>query len=159
MRKYLTTTFDKVVVYPSSFYSVITKKYHKGEFNPGFKMIVFSWEDFLIGNIVLNDNLNLGIHEFTHALTFHGKRSKDVSARIFYKVFEEITAFMDNENNIEIIKESNYFREYALTNKLEYVAVIMEHFFETPDDLNRKFPVLYQKIKVMLNFNSIKLKV
>lgn len=159
MRKYLTTTFDKVVVYPSSFYSVITKKYHKGEFNPGFKMIVFSWEDFLIGNIVLNDNLNLGIHEFTHALTFHGKRSKDVSARIFYKVFEEITAFMDNENNIEIIKESNYFREYALTNKLEYVAVIMEHFFETPDDLNRKFPILYQKIKVMLNFNSIKLKV
>ena len=73
MRKYLTTTFDKIVVYPSSFYSMITKQYHKGEFNPGFKMIVFSWEDFLLGDVILNYNLNLVIHVFIHALTFHGK--------------------------------------------------------------------------------------
>ena len=159
MRKYLTTTFDKIVVYPNNFYSLITKQYHKGEFNPAFKMIVFSWEDFLLGDVILNDNLNLGIHEFTHALTFHGRKSKDVSARIFYSVFEEITSFMNSEENIEAIKQSNYFREYALTNKLEFVAVIMEHFFETPEDLQRKFPKLYKKIEVMLNYKSIKLNV
>ncbi len=159
MRKYLTTTFDKIVVYPSSFYSMITKQYHKGEFNPGFKMIVFSWEDFLLGDVILNDNLNLGIHEFTHALTFHGQKSKDVSARIFYKIFKEITTFMDDKNNTDVIKESNYFREYGMTNKLEFVAVIMEHFFETPEDLQKKFPELYMRIEVMLNYKSIKLKV
>jgi Mlc titration factor MtfA (ptsG expression regulator) len=158
MRRYLTTTFDKIVVYPTTFYSVITKQYHKGEFNSAFKTIVFSWEDFLLGDVVLNDNLNLGIHEFTHALTFHGQKSKDVSARIFHKVFKEITAFMDDEKNIDVIKKSNYFREYGLTNKLEFVAVIMEHFFETPYDLQRKFPELYIKIQVMLNYKSIKLK-
>ncbi len=152
MRKYLTTTFDKIVIYPSNFYSVITKQYHKGEFNPGFKMVVFSWEDFLLGDVILNDNLNLGIHEFTHALTFHGRKSKDVSARIFYRVFEEITAFMNDENNIEPIRESNYFRAYAMTNKLEFVAVIMEHFFETPEDLKRQLPKLYGRIKIMLNY-------
>ena len=157
MRKYLTATFDKILVYPKVFYSVVTKKYHKGEFNPAFKMIIFSWEDFLLGDVVMNDNLNLGIHEFTHALSFHGSKSKDVSAKIFYRVFEEITKFMNSKENIEKIKVSNYFREYALTNKLEFVAVIMEHFFETPQDLERRFPELYKKIEIMLNYKSIRL--
>ncbi|AZJ34915.1 zinc-dependent peptidase [Tenacibaculum singaporense] len=152
MRKYLTTTFDKIIIYPTSFYSTITKQYHKGEFNPGLKSIVFSWEDFLLGDIVLNDNLNLGIHEFSHALTFHGRKSKDVSARIYYRLFEEITSFMKDEANVERIKSSGYFRAYALTNKLEFVAVIMEHFFETPEDLQQQFPQLYKKIQLMLNF-------
>lgn len=140
MRRYLTTTFDKIIIYPTSFYSIITKQYHKGEFNPRFKSIVFSWEDFLLGDIILNDNLNLGIHEFSHALTFHGRKSKDVSARIYYRLFEEIISFMMDTTNAERIKQSGYFREYALTNKLEFVAVIMEHFFETPEDLQQQFP-------------------
>ncbi|CAL2101289.1 conserved protein of unknown function [Tenacibaculum sp. 190130A14a] len=158
MRKYLTNTFDKVIVYPKVFFSNTTKMYHKGEFNPALKAVVFSWEDFLLGDVVLNDNLNLGIHEFTHALTFHGGKSRDVSARIFYKLFTEITSFMKDDSNIEQIKKSGYFREYALTNKIEFTAVIMEHFFETPEDLKKKFPLLYKKIKIMLNYNSLKLK-
>ncbi|WGH75171.1 zinc-dependent peptidase [Tenacibaculum tangerinum] len=155
MRKYLTSTFDKIIIYPTSFYSPITKLYHKGEFNPGLKTIVFSWEDFLLGDIVLNDNVNLGIHEFSHALTFHGRKSKDVSARIYHRLFEEITSFMDNSTNTETIRASGYFRDYALTNKLEFVAVIMEHFFETPEDLQQQFPQLYQKIQLMLNYSVV----
>ena len=62
-----------------------------------------------------------------------------------------------NKNNVEAIKKSNYFRDYALTNKLEFVAVIMEHFFETPEDLQNKFPVLFRKIEIMLNYKSTKL--
>nr|WP_299031040.1 zinc-dependent peptidase [uncultured Tenacibaculum sp.] len=153
MRRYLTSTFDKIIVYPTSFYSTITEQYHKGEFNPRLKSIVFSWEDFLMGNIILNDNLNLGIHEFSHALTFHGRKSKDVNARIYYRLFEEITVFMKSEENIERIKTSGYFRAYALTNKLEFVAVIMEYFFETPEDLQQQFPKLYKKIQLMLNYS------
>ncbi|MDX8554264.1 zinc-dependent peptidase [Tenacibaculum sp. 1B UA] len=153
MRRYLTATFDKIIVYPTSFYSTITKQYHKGEFNPRLKSIVFSWEDFLLGDIVLNDNINLGIHEFSHALTFHGRKSKDVSSRIYYRLFGEITSFMNDKANIERIKTSGYFRPYALTNKLEFVAVIMEHFFETPEDLQQQFPQLYNKIQLMLNYS------
>lgn len=152
MRRYLTSIFDKIIVYPKSFYSVITKQYHKGEFNPALKIIAFSWEDFLAGNRITNDNINLGIHEFTHALTFHGKKSNDNGARLFYSVFLEITMFMDKKERIKQIKNSNYFRPYALTNRLEFIAVVMEHFFETPKDLEKAFPELYRKIKVMLNY-------
>ena len=155
MRKYLTSTFNKIIVYPTSYYSLITKQYHKGEFNPGLKLIIFSWEDFLLGEVVLNDNLNLGIHEFTHALTFHGKQSKDVSARIFYRAYLEIIKFMRNPDNSTEVIESGYFRDYANTNALEFVSVIMEHFFETPEDLKQKFPKLYFKIERMLNYKKI----
>ncbi|TYQ00423.1 hypothetical protein C7447_1011037 [Tenacibaculum adriaticum] len=155
MRRHVTSVFNKIVIYPGTFYSMITKQYHKGEFNPGFKMIVFSWEDFLLGDVITNDNLNLGIHEFTHALTFHGKKSKDISASIFFKAYKQISIFLDDEKNLTKIKKSNYFREYALTNKLEFVAVIMEHFFEIPQDLQQQFPLLYNKIERMLNYKSI----
>ena len=155
MRKFTSSTFNKIIVYPSSYYSAITQQYHKGEFNPGLKLVVFSWEDFLLGEIITNDNLNLGIHEFTHALTFHGKKSKDKSAKIFYRVFLEIIKFMKNPVNSSAIIESNYFRDYANTNALEFLSVIMEHFFETPVELKQKFPELYFKIERMLNYKAI----
>ena len=155
MRRYSSSTFNKIIIYPSTYYSVITKQYHKGEFNPALKLIIFSWEDFLKGEIITNDNLNLGIHEFTHALTFHGKKSKDKSAKIFYRVFLEIIKFMKNPANSTAILQSNYFRDYANTNALEFLSVIMEHFFETPEDLKKNFPVLYYKIEKMLNYKAI----
>lgn len=155
MRRYLTSVFDKIIVYPSIFYSTLGKQYHKGEFNPMFKAVVFSWEDFLLGDTIENDNLNLGIHEFTHALTFHGKKRQDVNATVFYETYMEITDFLTKEDRVEAVKQTNYFREYALTSKLEFVAVVMEHFFETPKALQQQFPKLYSKIETMLNYKSI----
>jgi len=152
MRRYLSEVFEKIVVYPSVFYSVITKNYHKGEYNPFFKMIVFSWEDFLLGNLITNDNINLGIHEFAHALTFHGQKSNDVSASIFSRGYRGLDDFLAHENNFEIIKKSNYFRSYAFTNKIEFLAVIAEHFFESPKELKREFPELYSKLEIMFNY-------
>ncbi|CAM1344687.1 zinc-dependent peptidase [Tenacibaculum amylolyticum] len=155
MRRYLTATFQRVIIYPEVYYSLLTKQYHKGEFNPAFKTISFSWEDFLMGDIITNDNINLGIHEFAHALTFHGSSSRDASARIFYRFFKRISNFLDEEENIKEIQESAFFREYAMTNKLEFVAVILEHFFESPKELQQQFPRLYAKIEAMLNYKSI----
>ncbi len=155
MRRYLTNTFNKIIIYPEAYYSLITKQYHKGEYNPALKLILFSWEDFLLGDMITNDNINLGIHEFTHALTFHGSKSKDASARIFYRSFNSLTAFLNHNDYIEEIKASNYFRAYGFTNKVEFVAVIMEHFFESPNDLKKQFPELFTKVATMLNYNAI----
>ena len=156
MRSFLTTTFDKIIIYPAPFYSITTKQLHKGEFNPFAKAVVFSWSDFLSGNIDTEDNINLGIHEFTHALTFHGKKSNDVSARLFYSGFLEITRFMNQKESLAFIKNANYFRNYGLTNRFEFIAVVMEHFFETPENLKKVFPLLYEKMVVMVNYDPIK---
>jgi hypothetical protein len=56
MRRYLITVFNKIVI--SRILFVSNGEYHKGEFNPGMKIIVFHWADFE-GYRYENDNLNL----------------------------------------------------------------------------------------------------
>jgi len=155
MRRYLSKTFDKILIYPKAYYSNLTEEYHKGEYNPALNAIVFSWEDFFLGDVVTNDNINLGIHEFTHALTFHGSNSKDASARIFYRFYNRLSNFLEDQDYLFKIKESDYFREYGFTNNLEFVSVVMEHFFESPKALKQKFPDLYYTIETMLNYKEI----
>ncbi|AWK04463.1 hypothetical protein HYN56_09540 [Flavobacterium crocinum] len=153
MRNYLIELFENIVIYPSVYYSVINQEYHKGEYNPRMKTIVFSWEDFLSGHET-KDNINLGLHEFTHVLHFHSKKSSSPGAVIFYDEFTEIEKYFDQEELTNKIKEKQYFREYAYTNKFEFLAVILEHFFETPEIFKREFPELYQNVKTMINFRE-----
>ncbi|WP_264565430.1 zinc-dependent peptidase [Flavobacterium sp. N3904] len=151
MRKYLCNVFDKIIIYPSVYYSNISKQYHKGEFNPMAKAVVFSWEDFLKGYDVTNDNLNLGIHEFAHVLHHQGLQSNDTSATLFSRMYNEINDEVSVPKVREQLIQSNYFRIYAFTNQFEFLAVILENFFETPQEFKKQFPNLYYKVSLMLN--------
>lgn len=154
MRKYLFTLIDKIIIYPDVYYSTINQEYHKGEFNPRMKAIVFSWKHFLEGYEISNDNLNLGLHEFSHVLHFQGKINKDISASIFSVTHDEILEQVKRPANFNRLVNSNYFRVYAYTNQFEFIAVVLEHFFETPTQFKREFPELYEKVKIMINFSE-----
>ncbi|MDO5970786.1 zinc-dependent peptidase [Flavivirga aquimarina] len=144
---------SKIVIYPSKYYSNINKTYHKGEFNPKLKALVLSWEDFVQGFDDENDNLNLGIHELTHAIHINSMKERDVSSIIFNDSFKELsTLFSENEGLREELKASNYFRKYAYTNQFEFLAVTIENFIETPQEFRSQFPEIYNKIRQMLNF-------
>ena len=60
--------FNKILVYPNDYYSSITKRFHKGEVNPRFGIIVISWQSFIDGYLDPHDSKNLGLHEMAHAL-------------------------------------------------------------------------------------------
>lgn len=153
MRTYLIHLFENIVIYPSVYYSTINDAYHKGEYNPRMKTIVFSWEDFLSGHQT-KDNINLGLHEFTHVLHFHSRKRADPNAIIFYDEFTEIEKYFDKEDLTNKLKEKQYFRDYAYTNKFEFLAVILEHFFETPEIFKKEFPELFENVKTMINFKE-----
>ena len=87
-RDYFIGLIDKVFIYPQQFYSLANDNYHKGEFNPRLETLVFSWEDFKKGFMIDNDNLNLGIHEFAHAMHFNSIKERDVSSTIFVDSFK-----------------------------------------------------------------------
>lgn len=154
MRDYLFTIIDKIIVYPDIYYSQLNDNYHKGEFNPRMKVIVFSWKHFLEGYKINNDNLNLGLHEFSHVLHFQGNLKADTSATIFAVTYQEIMEQVKRPNNYMRLVESDYFRIYAYTNEFEFIAVILEHFFETPVQFKREFPELYEKVRSMINFSE-----
>lgn len=154
MRRYWFTVIDKIVVYPDIYFSNLTEEYHKGEFNPRMKTIVFSWKHFLEGYEISRDNLNLGLHEFGHVLHYEGLVNTDTSASIFSVTYDEIMKQVKHPPNYKKLIESDYFRIYAYTNDFEFIAVILEHFFETPERFQSEFPQLFDKVKTMINFKS-----
>ncbi|WMI68470.1 zinc-dependent peptidase [Mangrovimonas sp. YM274] len=145
---------DKIFIYPEAFYSNMNESYHKGEFNPKLQALVLSWKDFEAGYEIENDNLNLGIHEFAHAIHLNSYKEKDVSATIFADSFKELIDLLAKDEGLrKALIESEYFRNYAYTNQFEFIAVIIETFIETPKEFQSLFPEIYDKTKQMLNFH------
>ncbi|MHA3787721.1 zinc-dependent peptidase [Flavobacterium hauense] len=155
MRDYLPSLFNVIIIYPDVFESQ-NGDYHKGEFNPAAKAIVFSWKDFQQGIDFDTDNMNLGLHEFAHVLHLCAitKRRPEASLVIYKDMFEEIRAFSANPANRNKIMNSGYLRDYAFTNQHEFMAVVFESFFESPQEFRQKLPELYKMVKVMINYRE-----
>lgn len=151
MRKYLIDIFDKIIIYPEEYFSTNNEQFHKGEFNPRMKAVAFSWKHFYEGYEINNDNLNLGIHEFSHVIHHHSIRNNDASSLSFKKQYQKIMEEVNHPSNRERLIDSNYFRIYAFTNQFEFISVIIEHYFETPEQFKIEFPVLYTNVSKMLN--------
>lgn len=154
MRDYLVDLFKTILVYPSVYFSTVNQEYHKGEFNPMMKVVAFSWEDFLLGHKTTNDNVNLGLHEFSHILHFNCLKSNNPSAIIFFDEFNKVVEYYEDENLNKKLSSNGYFREYAYENQFEFIAVVLEHFFETPQIFKSNYPQLYQNVSAMINFEE-----
>lgn len=145
---------DRIFIYPDEFYSRANEEYHKGEFNPKLKTLVLSWKDFKRGFENQNDKINLGIHEFAHAIHLNSMKERDISSTIFSDSFKELTDLLKNKEQLrKALIASKYFREYAYTNQFEFLAVVIETFIESPDEFKSQFPEVYDKTKQMLNFD------
>lgn len=153
MRNFYLGILQKIIVYPHSFYSNTSGHEHKGEFNPLMKVLVLSWEDFQQGFADERDNLNLGIHEFTHVLQMNSKKFRSVGASIFLDANRQLEDFLKEKEMRQKLLDSHYFRNYAYTNQFEFLAVLVEYFIESPEEFREKFPKFYFKIREMLNFN------
>lgn len=140
------TFFEKIIIYPDYYQSRITNKLHKGEVNPGLRVIVLSWRGIIEGMNRSDDGLNLLLHEFAHALWLENKiMHQEYTVLDPYQV-----AYYEQAATDEIAKMQNddthFFRKYALTNKEEFFAVAVENFFERPQGFINAAPELYQSL-------------
>ena len=143
--------FHTILIYPDSYYSTISKRYHKGEVNPAYGMIVLSWKDFIEGLATPDDSLNLGLHEMAHALRLENVVRND--EHNFLK--PDILAQWEAESQLERAKlrngESHFFRRYAASDDEEFFAIAVENFFERPKQFWEELPHLYQTLSLLLN--------
>lgn len=142
-----------VLVYPENFYSAVNDHYHKGEFNPREKALVLSWKAFEQGYKITDDNLNLGIHEFMHAMQLEAKLSRDLDSSRLTVQFQKILQQLTNQEVKDKLDETRFFRAYAFTNQYEFLAVLAEYFIESPTEFRTHFPVVYDHTRKLLNFN------
>ncbi|MEH6765577.1 MAG: zinc-dependent peptidase [Aequorivita antarctica] len=152
-KNYLYPLIDFILVYPSEFYSTVNQNFHKGEFNPKERALVLSWKDFEEGFQISNDNFNLGIHEFMHAMQLESMSSRDLDSIRFSKQFQNILKQLTQQEVKDQLDKTKFFRSYAFTNQYEFMAVLAEYFFESPKDFETIFPKLYNYTKKLLNFN------
>ncbi len=143
---------DYILVYPGEFYSNINEALHKGEFNPHGKALVLSWKDFEEGYEITNDNRNLGIHEFMHAMQLEARKSRDLDSTRFAKQFQNILKRLTHKEVKDKLDETRFFRAYAFTNQYEFMAVLTEYFIESPKEFKMHFPKLYNYTQKLLNF-------
>ncbi len=155
MRNYLIQSVSRIIIYPAKYFSELNRQEHVGEFNPGMKTIVFSWVDFLKGFEDGHDNLNLGLHEFAHALNFNSFKQRDIGSRVFKEGFLELRKLLNDDGFVDRLQQTQYFRDYAHTNEFEFLAVAIEHLIETPSDFKSQEPRLYEHFKKMLNLQHV----
>ncbi|UII34267.1 zinc-dependent peptidase [Fulvivirga ulvae] len=145
------THFDKILIYPDTYYSTINKMYHVGEVNPRMGAIILSWKSFVDGYADPTDSFNVGIHEMAHAIHFENRiRNSEfdfLDAESLY-VFGKIAA-----SEISRLRrgEPHFFRSYAGTNEHEFFAVALEYFFEKPVEFRGSLPLLYKTLSTLLN--------
>lgn len=149
--------FNKIIVYPNDYYSSITKRYHKGEVNPLFGIIVLSWQSFVDGYIYAQDSFNVGLHEMAHALRLEAIiRSEDYD---FFdpELLERFEAYADDFCHHPEKDPNHFIRPYACTNIHEFFSVAVENFFERPRAFKDNLPELYSILAKLLNQDPDKL--
>jgi Mlc titration factor MtfA (ptsG expression regulator) len=150
--------FDKILVYPNDYYSSITRRFHKGEVNPRFGIIVLSWQSFIDGYIEPNDSRNLGLHEMAHALRFESKIRSEEFPPFEEDLLNKFDAYAHRICHDPKFGTMTFFRPYACTNEHEFFSVAVENFFERPQEFKNTIPELYAILVSLLAQDPLQLK-
>jgi MtfA peptidase len=149
--------FHTILVYPNDYYSSITKRFHKGEVNPRFGIVVLSWQSFVDGYIYPTDSFNVGLHEMAHAL-----RLENIIRDEEYHFFDEELMACFDEYAVSYCKgdvqdPTHFLRPYACTNIHEFFSVSVENFFERSRSFRETLPQLYAILVKLLNQDPVEL--
>jgi MtfA peptidase len=142
--------FEKIILFNGEFYSDFSHSLNKGETNPA-GAIVFSWKDLEEGDLKEDDGINLGLHEFAHALMVQNLGPQGYDDEYFVDKISGFEDFYNDSTMLANVKEHHLFRAYAFKNKMEFFAICCEQFFEVPEKMKAGLPRLYELICRMLN--------
>ena len=149
--------FDRIIVYPDNYYSVINRQYHKGEVNPRFNAIVVSWRAFVEGYADPHDGVNLGLHEMAHALKLENIIQNGEHHFFDLNEYKKWLSLAADEMDKIRNGEESLFREYASVNEDEFFAIGMEVYFEQPHKLFEYNAELYKTLSNLLSQDTIQL--
>lgn len=148
---------NEVLLYPSSFdrnYNlnnpdeIITGMVGNG---PMEGKVIFSKPSLHAGFDIANDKKNVGIHEFVHLFDKETGSVDGVPPGFEDKSYALPWLDFVNQKTNEIMFNESDIDGYATTNRQEFLAVASEYFFERPNLLKSKHPVLYERLAGFFN--------
>ncbi|NLH41678.1 MAG: zinc-dependent peptidase [Planctomycetes bacterium] len=112
--------------------------------------VILSWQDVL-DDIDAGDGQNVAFHEFAHQLDSSGGKGDSTPVLRDEATFEAWAKALgqDYERFRRAVQKRwpEVLDEYGATDPAEFFAVATECFFETPRDLRRVYPRLYEELK------------
>jgi MtfA peptidase len=149
LEKYLLESCSVIKVYPRYFFSKLLNAELKGGASES-GILMLSWEDFLDGYKDPHDNYNLGLHEMAHVLKINVLRGDNFDDKFSFYLDEWLRIGSSEFRKIKK-RDKSLLREYAGTNKHEFFAVCVEHFFESPEEFEKQLPDIYNHLCFLLN--------
>ncbi len=106
-----------------------------------------------------SDNKNVVIHEFIHVLDKQDGEMDGVIEQVMNEI--DIMPWLQiiNMKMQEIGKGQSTIRDYGVTNKAEFLAVVSEFFFENPERMKTEHPALYNALNSFFNPRDRKMKI
>ena len=98
---------------------------------------------------------NVGVHEFTHLVEEQEAESglpSDVPPEIARQWVEYVARELAHPSN-----QRNGISDYAYTNDREFLAVVSEYFFESPEKLKTRDPNLYDLLRRLFHQDPVNL--
>lgn len=157
-KNYLINTFNKIVVYPTAQYFPHLDQTHTGHFNPKMNAVMLALDEFERDIYYNQDGKDIALHEFTHALCFEmlQTHARHPDAECFKKGFRLIYEWMEVPQNKTQTTRMGFIRDYAFTDRLELVSVLVELFFEKETVFKQYFPDLFVYVGRMIKHPKIK---
>lgn len=161
-------TLKQVIVYPAEF---TRKEMAAGHLFAPLTDVIATGESWMRGPVILaanhaaygalmdNDGHNLVIHEFAHQLDQADGRNDGVPVlapdncvktwdRVFAAAFERLCADVEAERK-------SVFDPYGAVSRVEFFAIAVEAFFETPAPLRLAEPDVYSELTRYFGFDPM----
>ncbi len=114
-------------------------------------VMILSKPDLIAGFERPDDRVNVGLHEFTHLVDAADGAMDGLAPGVPRDLARRWITYVAAE--LEDPPQRSHLRPYAYTNDAEYLAVVAEYFFEQPQALHEKDPVLYERLERMFRQN------
>ncbi len=152
----------EVLVYPNSFgedYQVAGKADKQLLGMVGLQhlrgVMILSKPSLLAGFDIPSSKDNVGIHEFTH-LVEQEEIEHGLPPEIPWQAVKHWVHYVKRELS-HPPRNRSYINSYAYTNEHEFLAVLAEYFFKSPDSLRNKDPQLYGMLREMFHQDTVSL--
>ncbi|HVZ56459.1 MAG TPA: zinc-dependent peptidase [Chitinophagaceae bacterium] len=149
LKNYLLTFFKDIYILADAYRMDNEDELYIGHVAP--EGIYLSWKHFQYGYANKLDNVNVAVHEMSHALlhnNFFARYGIDSHFRLNYEKFSSTTGPILVD---ALTRRTSYLRSYAFSNLHEFWAVSVEAFFVNPKGLRENMPDLYEALCRVLN--------
>lgn len=101
-----------------------------------------------------NDQKNVAIHEFIHVLDKQDGKIDGVLEKVMNEIDIQPWLQVINQKMSEISNGDSSIRKYGGANSAEFLAVVSEFFFESPEKLRTEHPALFNALNNFYNGNK-----